>query len=137
VNIKAHVRRAMDDLAKEVFLRLAQELEDSAGDDEKMSLWKTSQDIEQEWKAFEGRATPTTIAGRERRMSRIENALETLTADQRDALYLHLGRGMTCAEIARQTNTPRAVVLSDLLRAYSRLRLLLGDEDLGDLYLAK
>ena len=52
----------------------------------------------------------------------VERALQCLTADQRDALFLHLGKGMTCLEIAQQTGVPREAVLNDLVRAYARIR---------------
>ncbi len=66
--------------------------------------------------------------------TRIESVLQTLSADERDALFLHLGRGMRCAEIARQTGISRWSVLNDLVRAYSRLRLRLGDVDFRVIY---
>jgi DNA-directed RNA polymerase specialized sigma24 family protein len=108
-------------------------LEEGANQEGKGALWETLRDIEQEWRAVNFGSSATSTKPQER-TAPIEAALDTLTPDQRDALYLHLGRGMPCAEIARQTNTPRIAVLIDLLRAYSRLRLLLGNDDFGDLF---
>jgi DNA-directed RNA polymerase specialized sigma24 family protein len=132
--ITRRVQHAIDDLASEVFLRLAQELGDPAIEDPQGSLCATLLEIEEECRALAQGAT-TTSSKRKRATApgQIERALQTLTADQRDALFLHLGKGMTCLEISHQTGVPREAVLNDLVRAYSRLRLLLGDDNLRDI----
>jgi RNA polymerase sigma factor (sigma-70 family) len=66
---------------------------------------------------------------REKAEHAIEAALQSLTPDQRDALFLHLGKGMTCLEIAQQTGVPREAVLNDLLRAYARMRKLMDNDE--------
>jgi len=128
-----NVRDAIEDLVSEVFLRLTQELSDAVLYDSQDSLRATLRQIEEEWRT-------STLAGQDPEQpnqdseTRIESALQTLSADERDALFLHLGRGMRCAEIAQQTGISRWAVLNDLIRAYSRLRLRLGDVDLRGIY---
>ncbi|MGH8237155.1 MAG: RNA polymerase sigma factor [Steroidobacteraceae bacterium] len=133
MNTNSHVRDALDDLARELFLRLTQELSGAAIDDPQESLCATLRQVEQEWRT----STPAPSGldrARDDRTTRVEAVLQSLTADERDALFLHLGRGMRCAEIAKQTGISRWAVLNDLVRAYSRLRLQLGDEDLHLIY---
>ena len=139
MRITPHVLHAIDDLTNEIFLRLRQELGDVAVDDSQGSLCATLLEIEKECAAIsanESRGKPA----RSRRKNEqaiehaIEHALQSLTPDQRDALFLHLGKGMTCLEIARQTGIPRESVLNDLVRAYARVRALLGDDKLQDIY---
>jgi len=132
--ITRRVQHALDDLASEVFLRLAQEVGGPVIEDPQGSLCATLLEIEKECCALaqdpEGVDPPQ---GGTKASKRVEQALESLTPDQRDALFLHLGRGMTCLEIAHETGIPRESVLNDLVRAYSRLRLLLADDNLRDI----
>jgi DNA-directed RNA polymerase specialized sigma24 family protein len=130
--ITPHVVHAIDDLTNEIFLRLRQELGDLAVDDPQGSLCATLIEIEKEC----GAASPDDATQKRSRktVQAVEHALQSLTADQRDALFLHLGKGMTCLEIAQQTGVPRAAVLNDLVRAYARVRLLMGGEKLRTLY---
>jgi DNA-directed RNA polymerase specialized sigma24 family protein len=135
MRITPHVLHAIDDLTNEIFLRLRQELGDVAVDDPQGSLCATLLEIEKECAAInvkEPRAKSSSTLKKSEQA--IERALQSLTPDQRDALFLHLGKGMTCLEIAQQTGVPREAVLNDLVRAYSRVRLLLGDDKLHSLY---
>lgn len=127
VRITPHVLHAIDDLANEIFLRLRQELGDLADDEPQGSLSATLMEIESECAAIDAGETAEKRPRSAKKSERaIEKALQTLTPDQRDALFLHLGKGMTCLEIAQQTGVPREAVLNDLVRAYARVRLLLG-----------
>jgi DNA-directed RNA polymerase specialized sigma24 family protein len=132
--ITRRVKHAIDDLASEVFLRLREELGDPAVEDPQGSLCATLVEIEKECRTL---AQEATIGGSMKTggqaPSQVERALQSLTPDQRDALFLHLGKGMTCLEISHQTGIPREIVLNDLVRAYSRLRLLLGNDNLRDI----
>lgn len=135
VKITPHVLHAIDDLTNEIFLRLRQELGDLPVDDPQGSLCATLLEIEEDCAEIN---SSKNVEKRSRRRTKseqaIERALQSLTADQRDALFLHLGKGMTCLEIAQQTGVPREAVLSDLVRAYARVRLLLGGDGLRSLY---
>jgi RNA polymerase sigma factor (sigma-70 family) len=135
MRITPHVLHAIDDLANEIFLRLRQELGDVAVDDPQGSLCTTLLEIEQECAAInahEAAANPSRNLSMSKQV--IERVLDTLSPEQRDALFLHLGKGMTCLEIAQQTGVPRDAVLNDLVRAYARVRLALGDNKLRNLY---
>jgi RNA polymerase sigma factor (sigma-70 family) len=125
-----NVREAIEDLVNEIFLRLTQELSDAALYDSPDSLRATLREMEEEWR----KSTSAQSHASEAKELRIAAVLQTLSPDERDALFLHLGRGMRCAEIARQTGISRWAVLNDLVRAYSRLRLRLGDVDFRTIY---
>lgn len=134
MRITPHVLHALDDLTNEIFLRLRKELGEVAVDDPQGSLCATLLEIEKECAATneaESRGTPRR--SRKKKERAIERVLHSLTPDQRDALFLHLGKGMTCLEISQQTGIPREAVLNDLVRAYSRVRMLLGDETLSQI----
>jgi DNA-directed RNA polymerase specialized sigma24 family protein len=132
--ITRRVKHAIDDLASEVFLHLAQELGDSAIEDPQGSLCATLLEIEKECRALaQDPAKADTLQNSTAAPGQVDRALQSLTPDQRDALFLHLGRGMTCLEISHQTGIPREAVLIDLVRAYGRLRLLLADDNLRDI----
>lgn len=134
VKLASHVRGAIDDLAKEILVRLIQELAEPIGDHSD-SLFATLRELEREWRSFNAATTPLRRENdQDSPHLRIEAVLATLSVDQRDALFLHLGRGMPCAEIARQTGVSHLAVLNDLVRAYSRIRLLLADDDLKSIY---
>jgi DNA-directed RNA polymerase sigma subunit (sigma70/sigma32) len=135
MRITPHVLHAIDDLANEIFLRLRQEIGDLAVDDPQGSLCATLLSIERECAAINANeAAENSTASRTKVQRSIERALQALSPDQRDALFLHLGKGMTCLEIAQQTGVPREAVLNDLVRAYARVRMLLGDDRLRSLY---
>lgn len=132
--ITRRVKHAIDDLSSEVFLRLAEELGDPAVEDPQGSLCATLVEIEKECRTLaEDAATGGPMNTGDKTPSEVERALQSLTPDQRDALFLHLGKGMTCLEISDQTGIPRRTVVIDLVRAYSRLRLLFGDDDLREI----
>lgn len=128
MRITPHVLHAIDDLTNEVFLRLRQELGEVVLDEPQGSLCTTLLEIEKECATIDANERlGKSSRGRKKTEQAIEHALQSLTPDQRDALFLHLGKGMTCLEIARQTGIPREAVLNDLVRAYSRVRMLLSD----------
>jgi DNA-directed RNA polymerase specialized sigma24 family protein len=132
--ITRRVMHAIDDVTCEVFLRLAQELGDPAIEDPQGSLCATLLEIEKECRAFaQDPAAPDAPRKRAAPRRQVEQALQSLTPDERDALFLHLGKGMTCLEISHQTGIPRESVLNDLVRAYSRLRLLLADDNIRNI----
>ena len=128
-----NVRESIEDLVNEILLRLAQELSDAVLYDSPDSLRATLREVEKEWRTATLAKSAPGQAPQDLE-TRIESVLQTLSADERDALFLHLGRGMRCAEIARQTGISRWSVLNDLVRAYSRLRLRLGDVDFRVIY---
>jgi DNA-directed RNA polymerase specialized sigma24 family protein len=135
VKITPHVLHAIDDLTNEIFLRLRQEIGELAIDDPQGSLCATLVEIEKDCAAISVKEAAEKWSGPLTKSERaIERALQGLTADQRDALFLHLGRGMTCLEIAKQTGVPREAVLNDLVRAYARVRLAFGDDKLRNLH---
>lgn len=120
------VRHAIDDLTNEMLRRLVQEVRGAPHGSLPGSLCATLLEIDAEHRALEGPNSKATN-DRLRASSTLEQVLKALPPDEGDALFLHLGKGMTCAEIARQTGVPSGVVLNDLVRAYSHIRTLLGD----------
>lgn len=135
MRIAPHVLHALDDLTNEISLRLRQELGEVAVDDPRGSLCATLLELEKESEALnESESGAKLRRGRKKTEQAIDRVLHSLTPDQRDALFLHLGKGMTCLEISQQTGIPREAVLNDLVRAYSRVRMLLGDERLNKIY---
>lgn len=135
MKLNPHVKDALEDLANEIFVRITQELAAPVSDNPEGLLCETLREVEKEWRSCSvaGPIQDHSSAA-DQLQPRIETALATLSPDQRDALFLHLGRGMPCGEIARQTGVPRIAVLNDLVRAYSRLRMLLTDLDLQNVY---
>ena len=131
--VTQRVLHAIDDLTGEVFLRLAQELGDPAIEDPQGSLCATLLAIEKDFRALEEGTATADGPRKNPTPGKVDSALESLTPDERDALFLHLGKGMTCLEISHQTGIPRDSVLNDLVRAYSRLRLLLADDNSRDI----
>jgi DNA-directed RNA polymerase specialized sigma24 family protein len=129
VKITPRVLHAIDDLTNEIFLRLRQELGEQAVEDPQGSLCATLLEIEQDCAEINANEAADALASCLTKSDEvIKRALQALTPDQRDALYLHLGKGMTCLEIAQQTGVAREEVLNDLVRAYARIRLLLSGE---------
>ncbi len=128
-----NVRDAIDDLICEIFLRLTQELSGVGIEDPQESVLTTLREVEQEWRTSTLASSKLKDSHRDRG-ERVKATLQSLSANEKDALFLHLGRGMRCAEIARETGVSRWAVLNDLIRAYCRLRLRLGDLDFSDIY---
>lgn len=59
----------------------------------------------------------------------LNNALERLRTEEREALFLAVVEGYTAEEIAKMTDRPRGTILSLLHRAKKKLRELLGGDD--------
>lgn len=94
MRITPHVLHAIDDLANEIFLRLQRELGDPAIDDSQGSLCMMLLEIEKDCAAINA-SKPAEKRSKTLSKSEqaIEQALHMLTPDQRDALFLHLGKG--------------------------------------------
>jgi len=58
----------------------------------------------------------------------LEQALEQLRAEEREALFLAVVEGYTAEEIGKMTDRPRGTILSLLHRAKKKLRGLLGGD---------
>ena len=58
----------------------------------------------------------------------LEQALEQLRAEEREALFLAVVEGYTAEEIGKMTDRPRGTILSLLHRAKKKLRALLGGD---------
>ena len=56
-----------------------------------------------------------------------------LTGRQREVLLLHVNEGLTYKQIAERQGLTYRVILRDLTRAYSQLRMQLKQDDLGDM----
>jgi len=58
----------------------------------------------------------------------LEQALEQLRTDEREAIFLAVVEGYTAEEIGKMTDRPRGTILSLLHRAKKKLRRLLGGD---------
>jgi RNA polymerase sigma factor (sigma-70 family) len=60
----------------------------------------------------------------------VQAAVDRLPPRQREVLLLHVNEGLTYKQIAQQRGLTYRIVLRDLTRAYSTLRIQLRLEDL-------
>jgi RNA polymerase sigma-70 factor (ECF subfamily) len=139
----------VDDLAQEVFLRLVRygnvEVENPQG-----YLFRIAANVANEWRErarrreahddealeelmLDARHEPQNIEARRRTLEHVRATVESLPARQRKILLLHVNEGLTYKQIAERMSITYRIVLRDLTRAYSRLRLQLTLEDLHEI----
>ena len=63
----------------------------------------------------------------------MQEAVDQLPRRQREVLLLHVNEGLTYKQIAERQGLTYRVILRDLTRAYSQLRMQLKQDDLGDM----
>jgi RNA polymerase sigma factor (sigma-70 family) len=63
----------------------------------------------------------------------MQEAVDKLPRRQREVLLLHVNEGLTYKQIAERLGLTYRVILRDLTRAYSQLRMQLKQDDLGDM----
>lgn len=136
----------VDDLAQEVFLRLLRYGDDVAVENPQGYLFRIACNVANEWHErsqrrcryvgtmdevlIESEEEPDNVLEQARIAESISAALEQLPPRRREVLLLHVNEGMTYKQIARQRGLTHRVVVRDLSRAYSALRLQLKREDL-------
>lgn len=137
----------IDDLAQEVFLRLLRYSDDIAVDNPQGYLFRIAANVANEWRErsrvrkphddswleelqIESVEEPENAFARSRTNEYVQAAVDRLPPRQREVLLLHVNEGLTYKQIAQQRGLTYRIVLRDLTRAYSTLRMQLRLEDL-------
>jgi RNA polymerase sigma factor (sigma-70 family) len=140
----------LDDLAQEVFLRLLRYSDDVAIDNPQGYLFRIAANVANEWQErsrlrrphddswledlqVEFNDEPENAIAREVAREYMQEAVNKLPRRQREVLLLHVNEGMTYKQIAERQGLTYRVILRDLTRAYSQLRMQLKQDDLGDM----
>jgi RNA polymerase sigma factor (sigma-70 family) len=140
----------LDDLAQEVFLRLLRYSDDVAIDNPQGYLFRIAANVANEWQErarhrrqhdeswleelqVEFDDEPENTIAREVAREYLQAAVDKLPRRQREVLLLHVNEGLTYKQIAQRQGLTYRVILRDLTRAYSKLRVLLRHDDLGDM----
>lgn len=137
----------IDDLAQEVFLRLLRYSDDVAVDNPQGYLFRIAANVANEWRErsrvrkphddswleelqIEAGDEPENAFARTRANEYVLAAVARLPPRQREVLLLHVNEGLTYKQIAQLKGLTYRIVLRDLTRAYSTLRMQLRLEDL-------
>ena len=140
----------LDDLAQEVFLRLLRYSDDVAIDNPQGYLFRIAANVANEWQErarhrkphddswledlqVEFNDEPENTIAREVANKHMQEAVNKLPRRQREVLLLHVNEGLTYKQIAERQGLTYRVILRDLTRAYSQLRMQLKQDDLGDM----
>jgi RNA polymerase sigma factor (sigma-70 family) len=140
----------LDDLAQEVFLRLLRYSDDVAIDNPQGYLFRIAANVANEWQErarhrrphddswledlqIEFNDEPENTIAREVAREYMQEAVDKLPRRQREVLLLHVNEGLTYKQIAERQGLTYRVILRDLTRAYSQLRMQLKQDDLGDM----
>jgi RNA polymerase sigma-70 factor, ECF subfamily len=140
----------LDDLAQEVFLRLLRYSDDVAIDNPQGYLFRIAANVANEWQErarhrrphddswledlqVEFNEEPENAIAREVAREYMQEAVDKLPRRQREVLLLHVNEGLTYKQIAERQGLTYRVILRDLTRAYSQLRMQLKQDDLGDM----
>jgi RNA polymerase sigma factor (sigma-70 family) len=140
----------LDDLAQEVFLRLLRYSDDVAIDNPQGYLFRIAANVANEWQErarhrrphddswledlqVEFNDEPENTIAREVAREYMQEAVNKLPRRQREVLLLHVNDGLTYKQIAERQGLTYRVILRDLTRAYSQLRMQLKQDDLGDM----
>lgn len=137
-------RPDVDDLAQEVYLRLLRYADDIAVENPQGYLFRIAANVANEWRE---RARPTKPQDDSwlnelspaadnpegvliKPNELVQAAIDQLPKRQREALLLHVNEGLTYKQIADRLGLTYRIVLRDLTRAYTTLRMQLRIEDL-------
>lgn len=137
----------IDDLAQEVFLRLLRYSDEVTVENPQGYLFRIAANVANEWRErsrvrkphddswlnelrIEPAEEPENAVAKRRRTEYVQAAVDRLPPRQRDVLLLHVNEGLTYKQIARERGLTYRIVLRDLTRAYSTLRMQLRLEDL-------
>ena len=140
----------LDDLAQEVFLRLLRYSDDVVVENPQSYLFRIATNVANEWRdrarhkspheetwleslQIEPGAEPENTVARTLVQEQVHAAVQRLPQRQREVLLLHVNEGLTYKQIADQQGLTYRVVLRDLTRAYSQLRLELDVDDLSEM----
>ena len=137
----------LDDLAQEVFLRLLRYSEKTAVENPLGYLLRIAGNVASEWRErarvskphdqewledllIEPDKEPENSVCQARTDETVQNAVDQLPYRQKQVLLLRVNEGLTYKEIAERLELSPRVVLRDLSRAYSQLRMRLDPDDL-------
>lgn len=137
----------IDDLAQEVFLRLLRYSDDVAIENPQGYLFRIAVNVASEWRErsrvrnphddswleelqIESGEEPENALAKTRTSEYVQAAVDRLPPRQREVLLLHVNEGLTYKQIAELRGLTYRIVLRDLTRAYSALRMQLRLEDL-------
>jgi RNA polymerase sigma factor (sigma-70 family) len=139
----------IDDLAQEVFLRLLRYSDDVAVQNPQGYLFRIAANVASEWREracnrkpheeswledlpVQPGEEPENELARTLIHRRLQAAVKKLPRRQQVVLQLHVNDGMTYKQIAAHLGVTHRIVLRELTRAYSGLRMQLRPEDFGD-----
>lgn len=139
----------VDDLAQEVFVRLMRYSDDSVVANPQAYLFKIAANVASKWRErarhrrphddswleelqIEPAREPENAVARGLANKQIQAAVKRLPPRQREVLLLHVNDGLTYKQIAERCHLTYRVVLRDLTRAYSQLRMQLSLDDLKE-----
>lgn len=137
----------LDDLAQEVFLRLLRYSEKTAVENPLGYLLRIAGNVASEWRErarvskphdqewledllIEPDKEPENSVCQARTDETVQAAVDQLPYRQKQVLLLRVNEGLTYKEIAERLELSPRVVLRDLSRAYSQLRMRLDPDDL-------
>jgi RNA polymerase sigma factor (sigma-70 family) len=137
----------LDDLAQEVFLRLLRYSEKTAVENPLGYLLRIAGNVASEWRErarvskphdqewledllIEPDKEPENSVCQARTDETVQAAVDQLPLRQKQVLLLRVNEGLTYKEIAERLELSPRVVLRDLSRAYSQLRMRLDPDDL-------
>ena|GEM_PF-226729 len=140
----------LDDLAQEVFLRLLRYSDEVAIENPQGYLFRIAANVANEWQErarhrkphddswledlqVEFNDEPENAIAREMANKHMQAAVNRLPRRQREVLLLHVNEGLTYKQIAERQGLTYRVILRDLTRAYSQLRVQLRQDELGDM----
>lgn len=132
-------RNDADDVAQEAFLAMWTQARSFQGDAPVRSwlfgiAWRKAKDMQRSWFRRRRRDTAWHGTGSDREefsgdiQHALEQALATLSLDQRAAITLCLAYGFTNEEAAEALQMPLGTVKSHVTRGRDRLRAVLGDD---------
>jgi RNA polymerase sigma factor (sigma-70 family) len=136
----------IDDLAQEVFLRVLRYSDQDAIENPKGYLFRIAANVANEWRArarvcrphdnawlddlqIEANKQPENATRSDDRDRLVRAAVQQLPSRQREILLLHVHDDLTYKQIARHSGLTYRIVLRELTRAYSSLRMQLSVED--------
>ena len=137
----------LDDIAQEVFLRLLRYRTSEVVAQPQAYLFRIAANVANEWRErsrvrkphddswleelqIEAGEEPENTFARTRANEYVQAAVDRLPPRQREVLLLHVNEGLTYKQIAQLRGLTYRIVLRDLTRAYSTLRMQLRLEDL-------
>ena len=137
----------LDDLAQEVFLRLLRYSEKTTVENPLGYLLRIAGNVASEWRErarvskphdqewlddllIEPDKEPENSVCQARTDENVQAAVDKLPLRQKQVLLLRVNEGLTYKEIAARMQLSPRVVLRDLSRAYSQLRMRLDPDDL-------